>query len=819
MATLIQDVRYALRMLAKSPVLTGIVILTLALGIGANTAIFSIVEGLLLRQLPVPHPNQIMLLAGHLPGDTIGVTTLSYAQLQDLRKQASTFSDVFAWQIDIGGLSVDQNAHEFVYSAVTGNYFSALGIKPALGRLFVPAEGERGGRDAYVVLGYSYWQNTFGGDTNIVGKQALFNGKLATIIGVTPKEFYGLGFGMDFDGYVPLNMNAPDSTQPFWTDRAARTLITLGRLKAGVSLKEARAAVNLVAARLAEEYPATDRGSGIEVIPERFSRPTPNVSNVVPFVAGVFLLLAGMVLVLACTNVANILLVRATMREREMAIRAAMGAGRARLIRQAFTESIVLAVFGAAAGLIVARWSSSAVAGLLPPLKLPVRLDVGFDWSVFAYAMAAATVTGILVGMWPAIRAARADVNGVLHGAGRSDMGGVGRHRVRSALVVLQVCGSLVLLIVAGLFARSLRHVQNAYMGFDPDRVLNVILDPSYAGYDGPRTRTFYHDLSERLSALPGVESVSQSTSVPLGVANMGAIVNVEGRAVDPTHQAPLVMRNVVDPSYFRTLRIPLLRGRNFTEHDDEHAPLVAIVNETMARELWPGQDAMGKRFSVTGPDGPLIEVVGITGDGKYTALTIQHERYFYLPLAQNFSSYRNLLVKSSLPSETLETEVQAQIRALDTNLPIMDVETMRQSITGPYGTFLFRVGADVAAAIGILGLILAMVGVYGVVSYAASQRTHEIGIRLALGASGHDILKLVLRQGIALVGAGVCAGVVLALLLTRTMKTLLVGVSPTDAVTFVSATVILAAIGAWACYTPARRAMKLDPMVALRHE
>jgi putative ABC transport system permease protein len=819
MTDLFQDIRYALRMLGKSPVLTAIVILTLALGIGANTAIFGIIQGLLLRPLPVPNPDRITIFAGHLPGDTIGVTTLSYAHVEDLRKQATDFSDIFAWQIDIGGLSVDQNAHQFVYSTVTGNYFTGLGVKPALGRLFVPSEGEKGGRDPYVVLGYSYWQSTLGGDPSIVGKHALLNGQPVTIIGVTPQDFYGTGFGMNFDGYVPLNLNVPDATMPLWTDRAARGLIVLGRLKPGATLKQARASVNAIAARMSQEYPATDRDAGIEVTEERFSRPEPHVATMIPFISGIFLLLAAMVLVLACTNVANILLVRATMREREMAIRAAMGAGRARLIGQMLTESIVLAILGAAGGLLVARWATWIVSGMLPPMKLPIRLDINFDWSIFAYAMGAATVTGILVGMWPAIRAGRTDVNSVLHGAGRSDTAGVGRHRVRSALVVLQVCGSLVLLIVAGLFVRTLTHAQHAYMGFDPDNVLNVSLDPTQVGYDETRTKSFYHDLKARLRALPGVESVAETTSVPLGTVNGGAMVYVEGRQVDATHTAPVIMTGSVDPDYFTTLRVPVLRGRTFTEQDDEHAPLVAVVNQAMARDLWPGEGAIGKRFSAKGPQGPFMEVVGLAGDGKYTFMGYDHERFFYVPMLQDPNAFRTLQVRSTLPPDTLENEVQAQVRALDANLPIIDIETMRQSLTGPNGTFVFRVGALVAAAIGVLGLILAMVGVYGVVSFAASQRTHEIGIRLALGANGRDILKIVLQQGIVLVGVGVGAGLVLALLLTRTMATLLVGVSPTDAVTFVSATVMLAAIGAWACYAPARRAMKLDPVVALRHE
>ena len=537
MGTLWQDVRYALRMLAKSPTLTLIVVLTLSLGIGANTAIFGMVNGFFLRPLPVKSPEQIMMLAGRMQGDTLGIFTLSYPQLVDLRKQANVFSDILASQIDIGGLSVDGKANQFVYCYVTGNYFSGLGVQPALGRLLLPSEGEAGGRDPYVVLGYSYWQKTFGGDASVVGKQALIDGQEATIIGVTPKGFHGADFGMDMEGYVPLNMMPPSDAAKFWNNRKARTLNVLARLAPNVTLSQAQSAVNVVAKRLEETYPATDKGVTVRVIPERLSRPEPFSSNVVPLVAGIFLALAALVLLLACMNVANILLVRATMRQREMAIRAALGAGRGRLMRQLLTESLVLALLGGAGGLLIGEWANGAIAALLPDLKLPVQLNFGFDWRVFAYALGAALLTGIGVGLWPAWRAGRADLNSVLHGAGRSDAAGVGRHRVRSALVVAQVAGSLVLLIVAGLFVRSLLRVQQTYMGFDPDHVLNVVLDPKEVGYDEVRTNTFYRDLEEKVRALPGVENVSLAYCVPMGTVNDATPIYIEGHPL-PIGQA-----------------------------------------------------------------------------------------------------------------------------------------------------------------------------------------------------------------------------------------------------------------------------------------
>ena len=817
MATLWQDARYALRMLAKSPMLTVIVVLTLALGIGANTAIFGIVNGLLLRPLPVRSPEQIMVLAGKLEGDTLGIFTLSYPQLVDFRQQGDTFSDVFASRIDLGGLSFGGKANQFVYCYVTGNYFSTLGVQPALGRLFLPSEGEVGRKDPFIVLGYSYWQKRFGGDPSVVGKQALVNGQEATIIGVAPKGFQGTNFALDFDGYVPLNMMSEEDAA--WNDRKSAALVVMGRLKPSVSLRQAQSSVNVIAERLAEQYPATDKGVTVRVIPERLARPQPFANNIVPFIAGIFLALAALVLLLACMNVVNILLVRATMRQRELAIRAAMGATRGRLMRQLLTESIVLALFGGVGGLMLGVWASGAIASLLPSSRFPVLLDFSFDWRVFAYAMGAALSTGMLVGLWPALRAGRADVSGVLQGSGRSDTAGVSRHSLRSVLVVAQVGGSLVLLIVAGLFVRSLMRAQRADLGFDPDHVLNVTLDPREVGYEEARTKNFYRDVEARVRALPEVQSASLAFSVPMGTVNDGSSIYIEGHTLAPGQQPPVVIYNHVDAPYFDTMRIPLLRGRAFRENDDEKAPLVAIVNQTMAHQFWPNEDPIGKRFSVKRATGPFVEIVGLTGNGKYVFIGWDKEPYFYVPLAQNYMAYRTLQVRTSVLPETLITQIQSEVRALDPNMPVSDVQTMRQSLSGGNGFFIFQIGAILAAAMGIVGLTLAVVGVYGVVSFSASQRTHEIGIRMALGADRRDILRLMLRQGLVLVVGGVVAGALLAWALTRSMATLLVGVSPTDALTFVTATLLLGGIGLWACYVPARRAMNLDPMVALRYE
>jgi len=813
-----QDLRYGFRVLRNSPGLTLMVVLTLALGIGANTAIFSIVNQFLFKPLPVRAPSQLVVIAS-TPKETPLLFQMSYPAMQDLRKQTNEFSDIFAYQIGVGGLSVDGQADQFVYSFVSNNYFSALGIKPAAGRLFLTSEGETPGEAPLVILGYSYWQRRFGGDAGILGKQVLLNGKPATIVGVTPKDFLGTAFVFDMQGYVPLSTVATqDGNEKFWTDRTSHDLRVMARLKPGVSISQAQSSVNLVAARLAEQYPETDRGYNVRVIPETYARPQPYPTNIVPVIAGVFLILAGLVMLLACMNVANILLSRAMARQREMAVRAALGAGRARLIRQALTETVLLSLIGGAVGVVLGMWISSlnsihVVAGI------PVNLDFNFDGRVFAYALFAALFTGIVAGIWPAWRASRADVSTVLHDGGRGGSGGVARQRIRSVLVTAQVAGSLMLLIVTGLFVRNLQNVKGMELGFDPERLVNVTMDPHEIGYDQTRAKEFYRQLEERARTLPGVESVAMAYSVPMGNYMDGNSIYVEGHPLPPGSQAPQMVFNRVTPTYFETMRTAILRGRAFTRADDENAQAVAIVNETMAKKFWPNEDPIGKRFSTKSDAGPFIEVVGETGKGKYIFIGESPMPAYYVPMAQDFSSIRVLEVRSSGDPESMIPALQQEIHRLAPDLPIFSAVTMKQSLGGANGFFIFRRGAELGAMMGILGTILAMVGVYGVVSFAASQRTREIGIRMALGAGRKDILGMIVKQGLALVLSGVAFGLAAAWLLTRGMGNLLVGVSASDPVTFVGGTILLAAVALLACWIPARRAAALDPLDALRYE
>jgi predicted permease len=822
--SLLPDLRYAVRQLRASPAFTALVVLTLALGIGANTALFSLINGFL-RPLPVPAPDRIVFLAAQTRGDETGMAfRFSYPAIQDLRRQADRFSGIFGFNTLLAGFSADGQVTQFLYAAVTGNYFSDLGVTPAAGRLFAPGEGESPGAALSVVLGYSFWQRRFGGNPGIVGRQVRLNGRAATVIGVVPKGFYGLFGGAEMDGYTPLVGHA------FWgaplenllTDRTRRSLTVAGRLKPGVTLRQAQASVDVLAKNLEAQYPATDKDIGILLIPETLGRPQPFrfLADRVPAIRALVLVLCAMVLLLACMNLANILLVRASVRRREMAIRAALGCGRGRMVRQVLTESLLLGLMGGAAGLGLGKWGSVILARSIDlKTDFPIKLDFGFDWRVFVYALAAAVFTGIAIGVWPALRASQTDAGTVLHDGARGDSGGGGRQRVRAFLVVGQVAGSLVLLVVAGLFARSLQRAQQLDLGFDQGRLLNARLDPSQLGYTRQKTIDFYRELERRARAIPGVESASLAFNVPLGYINDATRVFPEGRASIPGEQPPVVGYNSVGTDYFATMGIPIVSGRPIVQSDNESAPLAAVVNQTMARRFWPGRDPIGRRFRTSSPSGPLWQIVGVARDGKYMVVFENPLPYFYLPSAQWFSYMRVVQLRTTVPPDSLRLRLEREIQALDPEMPIADLQPMRQALAGGMGFMMFRVGAIQAGAMGLLGLALAVIGVYGVVSYGAAQRTREIGIRMALGAEPGHVRALVLGQGLLLVIAGVAVGLAAASATARFAARYVLLAGTVEAWTIAAITALLAAIALLACYLPARRAMRVDPLVALRHE
>jgi macrolide transport system ATP-binding/permease protein len=819
MGSLMQDIQYGVRTLRKNPGFTAVAILTLALGIGANTAIFSLVDAFLLRPLPVKDPAQVTTLAYQLKGGSL-INVFSVPDYRDIREQTrSVFSDVMAYQISLDGLSVNGKADRIVTSYVAGNFFGCLGIKPALGRFILPSEEESPSGSPVLVLGYSYWMTRFGGDPEIVGRKASVDGHPVTIIGVAPEGFHGLFPLGEIQGYLPLGTaTIAGNPSDFTTNRGFRNDFVLARLRPGVSMKQAQASLDVVAQRLSQENPKDDKDLSLQVYPELRSRPNPDPKNTIVVVSSLFLGLSALVLLLACVNVANILLVRATVREREMAIRAALGAGRTRLIRQLLTESVLLAGCGALAGMVLGYWGSSSLAHMNLGTDLPVRLDFGFDWRVFGFALAAALVTGIVVGIVPAIRASRGNLSQILHEGGRGLVGG--RHRTRNALVVAQVAGSLMLLIIAGLFTRSLGEAQRTNLGFDPNHVVNFFMDPSEIGYNEAQGREFYKTLLARIRALPGVISASTANSTPLGYYNNGDTVVVEGYEVPVGQPTPVSSYNAISSDYFKTLDIPLLQGRVFTDADDQNTQYVGIVNEAMAKKYWPNENPIGRHFKIGADPSHSIAVVGIAKDSRYADMTGTIQPYFYVPILQHFAAntLAALQVRTAAAPESMIPEVEREIQSMAPDLPVFDVKTMTEALNTLNGLLVFQIGALLAAALGILGLMLALVGVYGVISFAASQKTHEIGVRMALGAQPWDVLKMIFGQGLFIVGIGLALGLAASLSASRLMSRFLT-ISATDPVTYLTVSGLLAAVALLACYIPARRAMRVDPMVALRYE
>lgn len=823
METLVQDVRFAARMLLKNPLVASVAVITLAVGIGANTAIFSTLNSFLLRPLPVANADRLMLIAGQAKGGAYnGATGLSYLDYRDLRSQSDVFTDMLAYNLNLVGLDYDGKPDPVVVSFVTGNYFSGLGLQPALGRLISGPEADHQGADPVIVLSYSYWRRRFNSDPAIVGRQVKVNGSPFTVIGVAPQNFHGLYSVIDMQAYLPLGLRTAwsDDRNPFWTERGnSYELKVFGVLKPGASLKQAQSSVDLIMQRLARQYPQ-DKDFGARLYPERLARPEPDPSNGIVIVGVLFMALAGLVLLLACSNVANIIMVRATARGREMAVRSALGAGRLRLARQLMTESGLLALLGGALGLLLGLWVSDLLGSIhLVALGSPLRFDFSFDWRVFVFGIVVALLTAVLVGLTPAFRLSRANLSSVLHEGSRGVLTGTVRSRLRSALVVVQVAGSLMLLVVAGLFVRSTRNAEHLYLGFDPSHVLNATMDIREAGLDREHGRIFFRQLEERMRNVPGVQSVSLASSVPMGYSHDDSPVYVEGGGPYTKEAAPTVFFNSVSRDYFSTLRVPLLRGRVFTDQDNDKTPLVAVVNETMAQKLWPNQDPIGKRFSRKAATGPFMEIVGVVKTGKYNNPAEEPIPFFYLPEEQMPESVRTLQVRTAGAPESMIAQVEREIHALAPSLPLFGVESMEQSLEGANGFFLFRMGTRFAGALGLLGLVLALVGVYGVISFVAAQRTHEIGVRMALGASRGEILKIILKQGFRLVGGGVAAGLVLTFAATRGISSLLVGVSPSDPLTLALASIFLAGVGLLASFIPGRRAMKVEPLRALKYE
>ena len=818
MLTFWQDIRFGLRLLVKEPGFTVIVVVTLALGIGVNTAIFSLGNVFLFRPLPVKDADRLTVVSVQHRADA-DPGRVSYLDFQDFRKQADVFSDMTFYDLSVAGLGYRGHADRILLAYVPSNFFTMLGLRPAAGRFISSGEGDAPKTGPVVVLGHSYWMKRFDGDPGVIGSSVTLDGQMVSVIGVVPEEFRGPYSVVELDAYAPIGMYAATSGETsLFTDRRYEDLLVLASLKPGVTTKQAEAALNVIAERLANQYPEAAKGEVARVFPERLARPEGAATSKL-LVTTIFFVMVGLVLLVACFNVANLLLARAAAREKEVAVRAAMGASRLRLVRQMLTESILLALAGAVGGALVGNWAIRGLERLRPVGDFPLSLDFTFDWRVFSYVAGVALLAGIVAGLAPALRVSHANLNDTLREGGRGLVGDVRRHWLRNALVMAQVAGSLIVLVAAGLFTRSLTNAESIDLGFDPGQVLNVNIDPKLQGYDQTRSEAFFRELLRRAKAIPGVASASLAFSIPLGYYSDGASLYAEGQAIPKSERVPSGGYNCVTPEYFPTMRIKILKGRTFTEADTATSQPVGIVNETMAERLWPHQDAVGQRFSYKEASGPFVTVVGVVRDAKVQSLTDPPANFFYLPQTQNYKSTHVLQLRTLMPPQSLIVPVESLVRQLDPNLPVYDVRTMEQSMSGANGYFLFKVGAGFAGSLGALGLLLAAVGVYGVVSYSASRRRHEIGIRMALGALPGKIFGLVIRQAVIVVGAGIGVGLVAALAASRLLVSMLIGVSSYDPITFVAVPALLLIVALLACYIPARRAASVDPMIALRQE
>ena len=809
---MLQDLRIGLRMLRRSPGISLLAILCLTLGIGANAAVFSWIEGILLRPYPqVAHPERLFVLSGTSRSAPKG-TEVSWPDFQDLKRATTLFDSFIAEKIVGTTLNVSgDRAERATGSVVSANYFDALGVHPILGRAFEPVEET--GRNAHpvVVISYQLWKDRFRGDPGVIGRVQMLNGVPHTIIGVAPEDFYGTFVGYKFQFWVPASMQETFDPGGYkLEDRSARWIEGFVTLEPGVTIAQAQAEISAAAKRLETTFPDTDRGRGIQLLPV-WKSPFNPMEALLPTL-GIALAVVTSVLLIACANVGNLLLLTSFARRQEMTIRLAVGAGRARLVRQLLTEGLIMSALAALGGLLVAYWSRNALVLLFPPrggtvLRLPAELD----WRVLVSSVGVCLIATLLFGLAPALLTSKIDLVDALKAESGGVVGGHGRAWVRSSLVLVQVSLSFVLLVGAGLVIRSLEQMRTVNPGFSADGVVTTSIDLVAAGYDTPRARTFQDELLARLQTLGGVQSAAFVRVVPFSYRGYSsAPIAVDGYEAPPD-EPPVVDYDEIGPGTLATLGIPLLSGREFTRADDERSEPVAVVNDVMAAQYWRGEDPVNRRLQVKGRS---MRVVGVARSAKYGNLLEPKQAFFFVPLRQNTLG-QALVIRTPLRPEAIATALVREIHTLDENLSPSEVITMREQIARTTSSQTMAV--RLLTVFGTLAAILAAIGLYGVMSSAVSQSTREFGLRLALGATASDLRRLVLSRGLALSGAGVAVGVVAAVQSTRLLGNLLYDVSPRDLTVFSLAFLVMAAASLIACLVPAWRATRADPLVALR--
>ncbi|MDT7603528.1 MAG: hypothetical protein QOF61_1525 [Acidobacteriota bacterium] len=812
MGNLWQDLRYGFRRLIKSPGFTLVAILSLALGIGANTAIFSLVDTVLLRPLPVPEPGRLVEVYGTLHKGA-DYTIQSYLNYKDYRDRNQVFTGLLAYRFAPMSLS-HNGANERVWGyTVSGNYFDVLGVPPALGRGFLPEEDQTPGARPVVVISYNCWQSRFGGEPSIVGRQITLNNQPFTVVGVAPRGFIGTEVAYAPEVFAPMMMAKQIEPGSNWLEsRSDDNIFVVGRLKDGVTREQAEASLVGLTSLLAQEHPQENEGRGVRLLsPGLF---IPDIRDAVVTFSSVLMGVVGLVLLLACVNLANLLLARATERRKEIAIRLALGASRVRLVRQLLTESVVLSLAGGAFGLLLATWLNALVGAIKLPTDIALVFDLRIDWRVLTFTLGVSLATGVVFSLLPALQTSKPDMIPALKDD--SAMGGFRRSRLRNALVVAQVALSLVLLVCAGLIVRGLQAAQAMHPGFNPQNAVALSFDLGLQGYDEQRGRAFQRDVVERAKQVPGVRSVTMTDSLPLAINYNSTTIYVEGQPVASSSDLPLAVPIYTGLEYFKTMDIPL-RGRDFTAHDDQKESRVAIVNETFARKFWHGEDAIGKRFNFNGPGDPYWEVIGVVADGKYNSLGEEPKPAFYRSMLRSYNSTVVLVARVEGDPQGAVGALRRVVQSLDPSMPIFDAKTLTDHMQIPL--FPARMAAIVLGSFGVLALVLAGIGIYGVMSYVVAGRTREIGLRMALGANRRNVLRLIVGQGMTLALIGLGIGLVVAFAAARLLTSLLYGVSPADPVTFAGVGLLLAAVAFLACYIPARRATKVDPMIALRYE
>ncbi len=804
------DVRYAFRSLRKAPGFSAVIVVTLSLGIGLNSTIFSLVNAYLFRPLALPNAERLIVV-----GNTSPLLQqpheLPWRDLQAYRGLHAVFDDLVGLVSRTESLNENGRTERIWVERTTGNYFTALHIPLALGRGYDEAASGRAER--VIVLSHEFWRSRFNADSLVVGHSVRISGEVYAIIGVGAATFSGLAPMLRSDGWAPLD-ESPAGVAALLKPNGD-WLNVIGLLRERVTMSTAKTALRARAADLQKAFPATNKDVEPIIAPETRARPVLAIAGPVPLMAGVLLGLTLMVLTVACANVASLLLARGTVRHREFALRSALGASKARLAREALMEAAILSLAGSIGAVALAKWSTARLAGIRLATDAPLLFDLRPDWRVFAFTLGAALLTVLFAGLVPALRNAGAAPQDALVGGGRS-VTDRAQQRLRSVIVAGQIAVSVVVLISAGLLARSMQAAQGMALGFTTDRLLMAQYDLSLSNYDSVRAKAFHRDVLERARALPGVRSAALAARIPFGYSNNAEQVEADQRVRDLPEGGLMVFQNVVSTDYFRSAGPPIVRGREFTDADNATGARVAVINDALAARLWPGEDPLGKTFRIPA-DSQSLRVVGVAGSAQYMWLGEPARPFFWKAHAQERRVSMFVEIATAGAPESLVLSVRKMFRELDPNVPVFEVRSMKDHLRNGRAMFAVRLGAVFAASFALLALTLAAVGVYGLVSYSVSRRTHEIGIRMAVGATVTNVLTLVLRQGLTVAGLGVVAGAAAAFGATRVMSSLLYGVESHDPLSFVVGTLVLAAICALASWLPARRAASVDPVRTLR--